>query len=59
MLAVECLFYPYEFILRNTIDYKTIYLTKYYNPLRLKQVTFHKVGSPFHSAGEFVVGFCA
>jgi predicted nucleotidyltransferase len=35
MLAVECLFYPDEFILRNNIDYKTIYLSKYYNPFRL------------------------
>ena len=38
MLAVECLFYPSEFILRNNIDYKTIYLSKYYNPLRIKRV---------------------
>lgn len=42
MLAVECVFYPEEFILRNQIDYKTIYLSKYYNPLRLKQVTFYE-----------------
>ncbi|CAF1102092.1 unnamed protein product [Rotaria sordida] len=42
MLAVECIFYPNEFILRNNIDYKTIYLTKYYNPLRLKQVVFYE-----------------
>jgi hypothetical protein len=42
MLAVECLFYPEEFILRNNIDYKTIYLSKYYNPLRLKQVIFYE-----------------
>jgi hypothetical protein len=42
MLAVECLFYPEEFILRNHIDYKTIYLEKYYNPLRLKQVIFYE-----------------
>ncbi|CAF1002080.1 unnamed protein product [Rotaria sordida] len=40
MLAVECLFYPDEFILRNNIDYKKNYLSKYYNPLRLKQRTF-------------------
>lgn len=42
MLAVECVFYPDEFILRNRIDYKTIYLSKYYNPLRLKQVAFYE-----------------
>ncbi|CAF1036464.1 unnamed protein product [Rotaria magnacalcarata] len=42
MLAVECLFYPSEFILRNNIDYKTIYLSKYYNPLRIKQVAFYE-----------------
>ncbi|CAF4264119.1 unnamed protein product, partial [Rotaria sordida] len=40
MLAVECLFYPDEFILLNNIDNKKIYLSKYYNPLRLKQRTF-------------------
>ncbi|CAF4570048.1 unnamed protein product, partial [Rotaria magnacalcarata] len=38
----ECLFYPSEFILRNNIDYKTIYLSKYYNPLRIKQVAFYE-----------------
>ncbi|CAF1243146.1 unnamed protein product [Rotaria sordida] len=42
MLVVECIFYPDEFILRNKIDYKTIYLSKYYNPLRLKQVIFYE-----------------
>ncbi|CAF4035208.1 unnamed protein product [Rotaria sordida] len=40
--SVECIFYPNEFILRNNIDYKTIYLTKYCNPLRLKQVIFYE-----------------
>ncbi|CAF0759065.1 unnamed protein product [Adineta steineri] len=47
MLAVECLFYPNEFIIRNNIDYKTIYLTKYYNPLRLKQVIFYENNHSF------------
>ncbi|CAF4013154.1 unnamed protein product [Rotaria magnacalcarata] len=47
MLAVECLFYPSEFILRNNIDYKTIYLSKYYNPLRIKQVTFYENNDSF------------
>ncbi|CAF2965475.1 unnamed protein product, partial [Rotaria sp. Silwood2] len=42
MLAVECLFYPNEFILRNNIDYKSIYLSQYYNPLRLKYVSFYE-----------------
>ncbi|CAF3618451.1 unnamed protein product [Adineta steineri] len=42
MLAVECVFYPDEFILRNQIDYKQIYLTKYYNSFRLKQVAFYE-----------------
>ncbi len=42
MLAVECVFYPNEFILRNNIDYKTIYLSKYFNPFRLKQVVFYE-----------------
>ncbi|CAF1386676.1 unnamed protein product [Didymodactylos carnosus] len=49
MLAVECLFYPNEFILRNNIDYKSIYLSKYYNPLRLKQVTFYENNYSFNS----------
>ncbi|CAF4741121.1 unnamed protein product, partial [Rotaria socialis] len=47
MLAVECLFYPSEFILRNNIDYKTIYLSKYYNPLRIKQVAFYENNESF------------
>ncbi|CAF3039635.1 unnamed protein product, partial [Rotaria sp. Silwood2] len=47
MLAVECLFYPNEFILRNNIDYKTIYLSKYYDPLRLKHVIFYENNDSF------------
>jgi hypothetical protein len=42
MLAVECVFYPNEFILRNNIDYKTIYLSKYFNSFRLKQVALYE-----------------
>lgn len=42
LLAVECVFYPEEFILKNTIDYRSIFLTRYYNPLRLRQVSLHE-----------------
>ena len=42
MLAVECVFYPAEFMLRSSIDYKGIYRSKYYHPLRLKQVALYE-----------------
>ena len=42
LLAVECVFYPEEFILKNSVDYRSIFLTRYYNPLRLRQVSLHE-----------------
>jgi hypothetical protein len=36
MIAVECLFYPSEFQIKNQTDWREIYLTKYYNPERVK-----------------------
>ena len=36
LLDVEYVFYPQEFILKNMIDYRSIYLNRYYNPLRLR-----------------------
>lgn len=42
LLAVECIFYPDEFVLKNTIDYRSIFLNRYYNPLRLRQVSLYE-----------------
>jgi hypothetical protein len=36
MIVVECLFYPDEFKIKNIRDWKDLYLTKYYNPERIK-----------------------
>jgi predicted nucleotidyltransferase len=42
LLAVECLFLPDEFKIKEEIDFRPIYLEKYYNPLRLKKVAFYE-----------------
>lgn len=54
MLAVECVFYPDEFILKNEIDFKTIYLSKYYDPLRLKRVSFYEYSHSIDSLGDYI-----
>ena len=42
LLAVECIFLPDEFKLKEDIDFRPIYLEKYYNVIRLKQVAFYE-----------------
>jgi hypothetical protein len=42
LLAVECIFLPDEFKIKEEIDFRSIYLEKYYNILRLKQVAFYE-----------------
>jgi len=42
LLAVECIFLPNEFKIKQEIDFRPIYLEKYYNILRLKQVAFYE-----------------
>ena len=42
LLAIECTFLPDEFKIKEEIDFQGIYLDKYYNPLRLKQVAFYE-----------------
>jgi predicted nucleotidyltransferase len=42
LLAVECIFLPNEFKIKEEIDFQPIYLEKYYNPFRLKQVALYE-----------------
>jgi predicted nucleotidyltransferase len=42
LLAVECIFLPDEFKIKEEIDFRPIYLEKYYNILRLKQAAFYE-----------------
>lgn len=42
LLAIECTFLPDEFKLKEEIDFRGIYLDKYYDPLRLKRVAFYE-----------------
>ena len=42
LLAVECIFFPDEFKLKQEIDFRPIYLEKYYNPQRIKEVAFYE-----------------
>ncbi len=42
LLAVECIFLPNEFKIKEEINFQPIYLEKYYNILRLKQVAFYE-----------------
>jgi len=42
LLAVECIFLPDEFKIKEEIDFRSIYLEKYYNILRLKQAAFYE-----------------
>lgn len=42
LLAVECLFLPEEFKIKEQIDFRSVYLEKYYDPLRIKQVAFYE-----------------
>lgn len=42
LLAVECLFLPNEFKIKEEIDFRPLYFEKYYNISRLKKVAFHE-----------------
>ncbi|CAF1258937.1 unnamed protein product [Rotaria magnacalcarata] len=42
LLAVECIFLPDEFKIKEEIDFRSIYREKYYNTYRLKQVAFYE-----------------
>jgi predicted nucleotidyltransferase len=42
LLAIECIFLPNEFKIKEEIDFRPIYLEKYYNISRLKQVAFYE-----------------
>jgi predicted nucleotidyltransferase len=42
LLAVECIFLPDEFKIKEQIDFRPIYLEKYHNILRLKQAAFYE-----------------
>jgi predicted nucleotidyltransferase len=43
LIAVQCVYLPDEFKLKNEIDYRRIYLEKYFNPLRIKQAAFYEM----------------
>jgi hypothetical protein len=43
LAVVQCVFLPDEFKIKEEIDFRTIYLEKYYNTLRLKQVGFYEM----------------
>jgi len=43
LAVLQCLFLPNEFKLKEEIDFQKLYLEKYYNPLRLKQVAFYEM----------------
>lgn len=42
LLAVECVFLPNEYKIREEIDFRQIYLEKYYDVDRLKTVAFYE-----------------
>jgi predicted nucleotidyltransferase len=42
LLAIECIFLPDKFKIKEEIDFKKVYLEKYYNKLRLKQVGLYE-----------------
>ncbi|UJR16346.1 hypothetical protein I4U23_003252 [Adineta vaga] len=42
LLAVECVFLPAEFKIKEEIDFQKIYLDNYYDPSRIKTVAFYE-----------------
>ncbi|CAF4969530.1 unnamed protein product [Rotaria sp. Silwood1] len=42
LLAIECIFLPNEFKIKEEIDFRPIYLEKYYDKFRLKKVAFYE-----------------
>jgi predicted nucleotidyltransferase len=47
LVAIQCVFLPDAFKIKEDIDFRTMYLEKYYNPLRLKQVGFYEMSRNF------------
>jgi predicted nucleotidyltransferase len=45
LVAIQCVFLPDAFKIKEDIDFRTMYLEKYYNPLRLKQVGFYEMSA--------------
>jgi len=43
LIAVQCVFLPDEFKIKEQIDFRRIYLEKYYNPFLLKQSAFYEM----------------
>ncbi|CAF1560049.1 unnamed protein product [Adineta steineri] len=43
LICVQCIFLPDEFILKNEIDFKSIYLEKYCNTIRIKLGAFYEM----------------
>ncbi|CAF1495001.1 unnamed protein product [Rotaria sp. Silwood1] len=48
LFCVQCLFLPDEFKIKEEIDFRTIYLEKYYNIERIKKVAFYEMLSSFN-----------
>ena len=48
LLCVQCIFLPDEFKIKEEIDFRTIYLEKYYDPIRIKKVAFYEMVSSFN-----------
>lgn len=42
LLAIECVFLPVEFKIKEEIDFQKIYLDKHYDPIRIKTVAFYE-----------------
>ncbi|CAF4407096.1 unnamed protein product [Rotaria sp. Silwood2] len=43
LIIVQCIFLPDEFKIKEEIDFRSVYLEKYYNKFRLKQVAFYEM----------------
>ncbi|CAF3734031.1 unnamed protein product [Rotaria sp. Silwood1] len=48
LVVVQCIFLPDEFKIKEEIDFRLIYLEKYYNQFRLKQVAFYEMNRDFN-----------
>ena len=43
LLVVQCLFVPDEFQLKNEVDFRRIYLDKYYDKMKIKRAGFYEM----------------
>ncbi|UJR23981.1 hypothetical protein I4U23_026947 [Adineta vaga] len=43
LIAVQCIFLPNEFQLKNEIDFQRIYLDKYYDKMKIKRAGFYEM----------------